>query len=56
MTHTFLTLPPEWAGRWTEHHLVLVGLPGCGKTTVAQGVAAQLGRAYLDLDQEIERR
>ena len=56
MTHTFLTLPPEWAGSWTDRHLVLVGLPGCGKTTVGQAVAAQLGRAFLDLDQEIERR
>jgi shikimate kinase len=35
---------------------VLVGLPGCGKTTVGKAVAAQLGRAFLDLDQEIERR
>ena len=56
MTHMFRTLPPEWAGKGTERHLVLVGLPGCGKTTVGQGVAAQLGRAFLDLDHEIERR
>lgn len=56
MTHTFLTLPPEWAGSWTDWHLILVGLPGCGKSTVGQGVAAQLGRAFLDLDHEIERR
>jgi shikimate kinase len=56
MSHTFLTLPPEWDGSWTERHLVLVGLPGCGKTTVGKAVATQLGRAFLDLDQEIERR
>jgi shikimate kinase len=56
MSHTFLTLPPEWADSWTERHLVLVGLPGCGKTTVGKAVATQLGRAFLDLDQEIERR
>lgn len=56
MTHTFLTLPPDWAGSRTERHLVLVGLPGCGKTTVGQGVATRLGRAFLDLDHEIERR
>ena len=56
MTHTFRTLPPDWAGSRTERHLVLVGLPGCGKTTVGQGAAAQLGRAFLDLDHEIERR
>jgi shikimate kinase len=56
MSHTFLTLPPEWAGSRTDRHLILVGLPGCGKTTVGRAVAEQLGRAFLDLDQEIERR
>jgi shikimate kinase len=56
MAHTFRTLPPEWAGSSTDWHIVLVGLPGCGKTTVGQGVASQLKRAFFDLDQEIERR
>ena len=51
MTHTFLTLPPEWAGSRTERHLVLVGLPGCGKTTVGQGVA---GRHAGALDEKVE--
>jgi shikimate kinase len=37
-------------------HLVLVGLPGSGKTTVGRGVAARLGRPFLDFDEEIERR
>jgi len=37
-------------------HLILVGLPGSGKTTIGQGVAERLGRTFLDLDQEIERR
>jgi len=36
--------------------LILVGLPGSGKTTVGQAVAERLGRTFLDLDQEIERR
>jgi shikimate kinase len=36
--------------------LILVGLPGCGKTTVGQAVAAKTGRTFLDLDLEIERR
>jgi shikimate kinase len=49
-------LPPEWAASPTERHVVLVGLPGCGKTTVGKEVAAQLRRAFLDLDHEIERR
>jgi shikimate kinase len=36
--------------------LILVGLPGSGKTTIGQGVADRLGRTFLDLDLEIERR
>ena len=37
-------------------HLILVGLAGSGKTTVGRGVAERLGRAFIDLDQEILRR
>lgn len=34
-------------------HLVFVGLAGSGKTTIGKGVAARLGRTFLDLDEEI---
>lgn len=37
-------------------HLVLLGLPGAGKSTVGPLVAKALGRAFVDLDHEIERR
>ena len=37
-------------------HLVLVGLPGAGKTTVGRALAARLGQGFLDFDAEIERR
>jgi len=37
-------------------HLVLVGLPGSGKSTVGRAVAERLGRPFLDFDREIERR
>src|SRR6478609_11259679 len=37
-------------------HLILVGLPGVGKTTIGKAAARQLGRRFLDFDQEIERR
>ncbi len=37
-------------------HLVLVGLPGAGKTTVGRSVARGLGLPFVDLDAEIEER
>lgn len=37
-------------------HLVLVGLPGAGKSTVGALLAARLGCPFIDLDVEIERR
>jgi len=37
-------------------HLVLVGLPGAGKTTVGRPVAEKLGVSFVDVDAEIERR
>src|SRR5262245_22855271 len=51
--------PASAADPWADPskpHVILVGLPGCGKTTVGQAVAERTGRAFLDLDQEIERR
>ncbi|MGH7713408.1 MAG: shikimate kinase [Gemmatimonadaceae bacterium] len=37
-------------------HLVLVGLPGSGKTTVGRAAAKQAQLPFLDFDEEIERR
>ena len=37
-------------------HLVLVGLMGVGKSTVGPLVADALGRRFIDLDAEVERR
>lgn len=39
-----------------DGHIVLVGLPGAGKSTVGKAVAKVLGRPFLDFDVEIERR
>lgn len=39
----------------TPRAVVLVGLPGAGKTTVGRLVAARLEWTFLDLDDEIER-
>jgi shikimate kinase len=37
-------------------HLIFVGLPGVGKTTIGKAVARRLGRSFVDFDREIERR
>jgi shikimate kinase len=42
--------------RTAPPHLILVGLPGVGKTSIGRAAARQLGRKFLDFDEEIERR
>ena len=37
-------------------NIVLIGMPGCGKTTVGDALAALTGREALDVDREIVRR
>jgi shikimate kinase len=44
-----------WQGP-VDGHLVLVGLPGAGKSTIGRAAARMLGRPFLDFDLEIERR
>lgn len=39
-----------------DGHMILVGLPGAGKSTVGRAVARLLGRPFLDFDTEIESR
>lgn len=56
MSPTFRTSQPGSAADPSKPHLILVGLPGSGKTTVGQAVAKATGRTFLDLDLEIERR
>jgi shikimate kinase len=46
----------ERDARESPPHLILVGLPGVGKTTIGRATARQLGRPFLDFDEEIERR
>ena len=56
MTATFRTSNPVSAADSRRPHLILVGLPGAGKSTVGRGVAERLARTFLDFDLEIERR
>lgn len=45
------------AGLWQERtNIVLVGMPGCGKTTVGRELARLSGKPLVDLDEEIVRR
>lgn len=37
-------------------HILLIGFRGVGKTTVGRALARRLGRPFLDIDAEIERR
>lgn len=37
-------------------NVVLIGMPGCGKSAVGRALAQRLGKEFLDLDQLIEER
>ncbi|MBA3670753.1 MAG: shikimate kinase [Gemmatimonadaceae bacterium] len=50
------TSPPGSAAERRGAHLVLVGLPGSGKSTVGALVARRLGRPFLDFDTELVKR
>lgn len=36
--------------RRSKENIVLIGMPGCGKSAVGQQIAAQTGRPFVDLD------
>ena len=56
MTATFRTSQTVSALDPSKPHIVLVGLPGAGKSTVGALLGTKLARTYLDFDAEIERR
>jgi shikimate kinase / 3-dehydroquinate synthase len=39
-----------------DRHLALIGFMGAGKSTLGREIAGRLGREFVDLDDEIERR
>lgn len=40
--------------RYTEKNIVLIGMPGCGKTTIGKLLAERLNMKFLDIDEYIE--
>ncbi|MBA4072167.1 MAG: shikimate kinase [Gemmatimonas sp.] len=50
------TSPAGWASVGRAAHLVLVGIPGAGKSTVGRELAARLEWPFIDLDEEIAAR
>jgi shikimate kinase len=56
MTNTFRTSKTVSSIDPDKPHLILVGLPGAGKSTVGAMLGEKLNRTYLDFDLEIERR
>lgn len=56
MTDTWRTSGAGSPAGPNEPHIILVGLPGAGKTTIGRRVAKRIGRPFLDFDREIERR
>ena len=53
---TFRRSGPVSAADLAVPNLILVGIPGAGKSAVGRALADVLGRNFLDLDAEIERR
>lgn len=56
MTATFRTSKTLGSIDPGKPHVILVGLPGAGKSTVGMLLATSLARTFLDFDLEIERR
>ncbi len=56
MTDTFRTSQIVSAADPSKPHIVLVGLPGAGKSTVGKLLGDKLQKSFLDFDAEIERR
>lgn len=41
--------------RREKENLLLIGMPGCGKSTVARLIAARMGRTCIDLDEAVRQ-
>ena len=41
--------------RREKENIILIGMPGVGKTTVGKALGAEMGRTCIDVDQELEK-
>ncbi len=47
---------PEGSRKFQSGNLILIGMMGSGKTTMGRALARHLGKAFVDSDEEIQRR
>ena len=47
---------PENSRKFQSGNLILVGLMGSGKTTMGRALARHMGKAFVDSDEEIQKR
>ena len=52
-TRKGILLRQDFLLRQEVTNIILIGMPGCGKTSVGQALAALTGREAIDLDQRI---
>ena len=41
--------------RREKENIILIGMPGVGKTTVGRAIGKEMGRTWLDVDHELEK-
>ena len=45
-----------WDGQMKKSNIILIGMPGCGKTTIGKELAKQLCKEFTDSDEEIVKK
>ncbi len=40
--------------RLKNKNIVLIGMPGCGKTTIGRSISSKLNKKFIDVDEYIE--
>jgi Shikimate kinase len=39
-----------------EKNIILIGMPGCGKSTIGRGLAEKINKSFIDMDEFIEQQ